>query len=164
MNTLAEVETLRQEVKRLNEKFSGYQLYDHILDMKVYDFRDQLVECDWITYEQSEVLTDTQIREAIIESGVLDRHSFTDIWENSSGVLGDVYDELRELVCETSGAEETSGDESSDGDEACETSGEVIHQGVRVNEAAKKIQQFIRQTRKTPAKGTRKFIPKRTIN
>ena len=43
------------------------------------------------------------------------------------------------------------------------TIGEVIHQGVRVNEAAKKIQQFIRQTRKTPAKGTRKFIPKRTI-
>ena len=116
MNTLAEVETLRQEVetlrqevKRLNEKLTGAQLYDHILDMKVYDFRDQLVECDWITYEQNNCLTDTQIREAIIESGVLEKfgHTFTDIWENSSGVLGDVYDELRELVCETSGAEET---------------------------------------------------------
>jgi polyhydroxyalkanoate synthesis regulator phasin len=64
------------------------------VSIKASDFRDQLVECGTVTYEQMELVSDEKLREAVESSGVLQNYSFTDVWENSTEVLFDVLEEL----------------------------------------------------------------------
>jgi len=101
--------------------------------IKASDFRNQLVECGTVTYEQMELVSDEKLQEAIKSSGVLHNYSFTDVWENSTEVLFDVLEELdlpedEEAACDRDGPEESESELDEDGYpyDRCDKCGEIL--------------------------------------